>query len=145
MIKNVIVASGAVIIKEGKVFLNKHGEDKFWKFLGGKVEERDFSNSEMSLEEACRREVKEENGFDIEIISPLKPMMVPKPGSEDTYVVLIHFLAKKIGEIKPGDIDEFREFEIEKILNGEYGEEFAPNILPVLKSYLGMKKAGLIK
>jgi len=38
MDKKLIIASGPVIIENGKVLLNKHGDDKFWKFLGGKVE-----------------------------------------------------------------------------------------------------------
>lgn len=135
MPKEVIVAAGPVIIEGGSVLLNKHGEDKFWKFLGGRVEEADFSDPEMTLERACQREAKEENGFDIEIIRPLKPMMIEKPGSPDTWVVLIHFLAKRIGEVKLGsDIDEFKEFEVEKLLSGGYpDEQFAPNILPVLR------------
>lgn len=137
MIKNVIVAAGPVIIEDGKVLLNKHGEDKFWKFLGGRVEEADFSDPEMTLEKACGREAKEENGSDIEIIRPLKPMMMPKPGSPDTWVVLIHFLAKRKGEMKLGaDIKECREFEVEKILAGGYpDEQFAPNVIPVLKNW----------
>lgn len=136
MPKEIIVAAGPVIIEDGKVLLNKHGEDKFWKFLGGRVEEADFFDPKMTLEKACQREAKEENGFDIEIIRPLKPMMIQKPGSADTWVVLIHFLAKRVGEVKLGsDIDEFKEFEVEKLLSGGYAdEEFAPNILPVLRS-----------
>lgn len=142
MPKEVIVAAGPVIIENGKVLLNKHGEDKFWKFLGGRVEAVDFSDPAMTLEEACKREAKEENGFDIEIIRPLKPMLIQKPGSPDTWVMLIHFLAKRIGEVKLGaDIDDFKEFEVKKILAGGYpNEQFAPNIVPVLESYLAMKK-----
>jgi len=97
--RNIIIASGLVIIEDGKVFLNKHGDDVFWKFLGGKVEHFDFADETMSLEAACAREAKEENRIDIEIICPLKPMMVKKAGTENTWVVLIHYLAKRTSEV----------------------------------------------
>ncbi len=61
---NIIVASGPVIIENGEVLLNKHGDDDFWKFPGGRVELKDI-DGENSLEDACRREAKEENGFEI--------------------------------------------------------------------------------
>lgn len=142
----IIVVSGSVIIENGKVLLDKHGDDGFWKFLGGGVKNFDLDNPIMSLETACAREAKEESGIDIEIICPLKPMMVPRPESESIQVVLIHYLAKRIGDIKLGkDIDDFREFEVKKILNNGYPDEnFAPNILPVLKSYLELKERGII-
>ena len=51
----IIIASGPVIVENGKVLLNKHGEDVFWKFCGGKVE--DF---EVGLIENAKKEVKED-------------------------------------------------------------------------------------
>ena len=59
----IIIASGPVIIENNKVLLNKHGDDKFWKFCGGRIEEHEFS-----LKTAAKREVKEEMGLEIEII-----------------------------------------------------------------------------
>lgn len=38
----IIIASGPVIVEDGKVLLNKHGEDNFWKFCGGQAEEDDL-------------------------------------------------------------------------------------------------------
>lgn len=129
--KQFIVASGPVIIENNKVLLNKHGDDNFWKFLGGRVENFDFSNINESLEEVCRREVKEEMGFDIEIIRPLKPMMVPKPGNPETWVILIHYLAKRLDEIKLGaDIKEAKWFNIDNLPS-----DCAPNIKPVIEEY----------
>jgi len=131
MEKNIIVASGPVIIEDGKVLLNKHGDDGFWKFLGGRVEHFDFKDQNNSLEEACRREVQEEMGFEIEIIRPLKPMMVQKPNDPDTWVILIHYLAKRLGEIKLGaDIKDAQWFDIDNL-----PADCAPNIKPVIQAY----------
>ncbi len=139
--QEIIIASGPVIIEDGKVLLNKHGDDAFWKFLGGKVEDFDFTDETMSLEAACKREAKEENGIDIEIICPLKPMMVKKAGTENTWVVLIHYLAKRTSEIQLAkDTRDFKLFDVEKLIAGGYPEEeFAPNIIPVLKDYAERK------
>jgi len=132
---NFIIASGPVIIENNKVILNQHGEDNFWKFVGGRVEDFDFENEIMSLETACKREVKEEMGIDIEIVRALKPMMIKHPTKEDTQVILIHFLAKRLGEIKPGaDIRKFDWFDINDLPN-----DCAPNIKPVIEDYLKTK------
>lgn len=118
-----IIASGPVIIEDNRVLLNQHGEDNFWKFPGGTVE--DFS---VSPEDNAKREVKEEMGIAIEIIRPLKPLLVQKPSGE--VVVLIHFLAKRLGEIEPGaDIREWNWFPL-----NDLPTNLAPNIKPVLDS-----------
>lgn len=95
-----IIASGPVIIENGKILLNKekkeHGST-VWMIPGGQVE--DFS---ISLEETCRREVKEELGIDIKIIRPLRTLIQRRPQAEDKLVILVHYLAERIGEIKPG-------------------------------------------
>lgn len=128
MKKPIIIASGPVIIENEKVLLNKHGDDNFWKFVGGKVE--DYS---VSLEDCARREVKEEMGLDIEIIRPLKPMMVKMP---EKIVILIHYLANRIGEIEPGeDIREWDWFDIYNL-----PADVAPNIEPVIREYLESQK-----
>jgi len=127
-----IVASGPVVIEDDKVLLNKHGDDKFWKFLGGRVKRFDFGNPMMSLEEACQREVQEEMGFGVEIIRPLKPMMIPRPGHPDEWVILIHYLAKRRGDIKPGpDIEKHKWFDINNL-----PDDCGPNIKPVIEEYL---------
>lgn len=131
MEKQIIVASGPVVIEDGKVLLNKHGDDSFWKFLGGRVEHFDFKNEIDSLEEACQREVQEEMGFNVEIVRPLKPMMVQKPGDPNTWVILIHYLAKRLGEIKLGnDIKDAQWFDINSL-----PADCAPNIKPVIEAY----------
>jgi ADP-ribose pyrophosphatase YjhB (NUDIX family) len=127
---NFIIASGPVIIENNKVLLNKHGDDNFWKFPGGRIENFDFNDPFNSLETACAREAKEEMGLEIKIIKPLKPMLVPKPNSNDTQAVLIHYLAERINEIKPGpDIKEWGWFDLNNLPS-----DLAPNIKPVLAS-----------
>lgn len=127
---NIIIASGPVIIENNKVLLNQHGEDSFWKFPGGRVENFDFENQLISLEQACKREVEEELGIGIEIIKPLKPMMIKK--DENTQVVLIHYLAKRLGEVTPGkDIREWAWHDIDNL-----PKNCALNIKPVIDEYL---------
>ncbi len=124
MDKPIIVASGPVIIEDGKVLLNKHGDDKFWKFVGGKAERYD-----ISLEEVVKREVKEEMGLEVELLRPLKPMMIEMT---DKIVVLIHYLAERKGEVRPGaDIIAWDWFDINNL-----PEDVAPNIKPVIEEYL---------
>ncbi|MDD3887370.1 MAG: NUDIX domain-containing protein [Patescibacteria group bacterium] len=126
----IIIASGPIIIEDNKVLLNKHGDDNFWKFPGGKVENFDFKDWNNSLEEVAKREVKEEMGIDVEIIKSLKTMMIPKPNEEDSFVVLVHFLAKRIGEIRIGkDIKEWKWIEVDNL-----PEDCAPNVKEIIKN-----------
>lgn len=155
-----IIASGPVIVENGKVLLNRHGhpgeslehtrdknsldkvypeqsrgtrdlrEKLLWKFPGGKIECFDFTDEQNSLEEACRREVKEEMGLDIEIIRPIKPMMIKHPDKSNTMVILIHYLAKRLNDIKPADfIEESAWFEVNNL-----PDNCALNIKAVIKS-----------
>ncbi len=90
---NYVIASGPVILKNKKILLIKDKKDDFYKFPGGRVEEG------QDLEQTCLRETKEEIGVNIDIIMPLKTMLLwKKPGTgENIPVILIHYLAK----IKP--------------------------------------------
>lgn len=148
MDKKIIIASGPVIVENGMVWLNKETNDDFWKFLGGQVHEADMLPDEtQSLENACHRKSLEENDGDVEIIASLKPMLIQKPNDPGTCVVLIHWLAKRLGDFRPvAKTIGVREFEIEKLLIGGYSEEkFAPNIIPVLKNYFELLNKGLLK
>ncbi|PIZ94423.1 MAG: hypothetical protein COX81_03610 [Candidatus Magasanikbacteria bacterium CG_4_10_14_0_2_um_filter_37_12] len=98
---NTIIAAGPVIIEDNKVLLNREikkdgKESPYFMFPGGTVE--DFS---IPLEDAARRETKEEIGIEIEIIKPLRTLLINRPET-DSLVILIHYLAKRIGEINPG-------------------------------------------
>jgi ADP-ribose pyrophosphatase YjhB (NUDIX family) len=124
-VKN-IVASGPVIIEDGKLLVNRDGKDDFWKLPGGTVEE-----FEESLEEACHRETREENNAHIEIIKPLHPLLIwknPQTG-EKMAILLIHYLARVLNknEIKAiPPIKEVRWLDIEEIKQGKHN--VAPNI-----------------
>jgi len=125
----IIIASGPVIVENNKVLLNKHGEDNFWKFCGGRVEEEEFN-----LKNAAQREVKEEMGIEIKILNndPYFFYAEKEINNKQTSVVLAHFLAKRIGEIIPGeDIREWRWIDI----NNLDKEDLAPNIIPTLKYF----------
>jgi len=122
--KPTIIAAGPVIIENGKVLLNKHGDDGMWKFVGGRAERTD-----ISLEEVAKREVMEEMGLEVELIRPLKPMMIE---TDTKVVVLIHYLATRKNEIKPGaDILDWGWFDVNNLPDG-----CAPNIEPVIYEYL---------
>lgn len=118
-----IIASGGVIIEKNKVLLNKHGKDNFWKFPGGEVE-----NFDVSLEATAMREAREEMGIGIKILYSLRPIMIKKDGQ---IIILIHWLARRIGKIKQGtDIRDWAWIDIKKL-----PEDCAPNIKPIIKEY----------
>lgn len=126
MVNKVIIASGPVIIENGKLMVNKDNKDDFYKLPGGTIEE-----GVESLEEACHREVKEENNAEIEIIRPLNPMILwknPQTGEKMT-ILLIHYLAKlkNKAQIKPlAPTKEITWLSIEEIKQGKHN--VAPNI-----------------
>ena len=124
MKKPIIIASGPVIIENEKVLLDKQGDDDFWKFCGGRVHD-----PSVSLEDRANERAKEELGISIEIIRPLKPMMIEMP---EKVVILIHYLAKRIGDVKLGEgVKEWGWFDIHKL-----PKDIAPNIQPVINEYL---------
>lgn len=125
-----IMASGPVIIEDGKVLLNKEKKGEKispWFFPGGEVEEFD-----ITLEEACIREAKEEMGINVHIIKPLRPILIPRPEQPDQLVILIHFLAKRSGEITPGDnVVDWAWHDIHNL-----PDDCAPNVSLVINDYL---------
>lgn len=93
-----IIASGPVIIENGKVLLDKEMKATGitpWFFPGGR------SNPNESPEDTCRREVKEELGIKINILKTLRTIEKVMPDNKKS--VLHHFLAERIGEINIGD------------------------------------------
>jgi len=121
----IIIASGPVIVENNQVLLNQHGDTDFWKFCGGKVE-----NFETGLIENAKREVKEEMGIEIEILES-KPF-ITYTKKDDIDVILVHFLARRIGEIQPGeDIREWKWIPLKEIAK----ENLGPNIIPALRHF----------
>ena len=122
-----IIASGPVIIENGKLLVNKDNKDDFYKLPGGTVEQ-----GIEDLEQACHREIKEENNGEINIIKPLHPMILwknPQTKGQMT-IVLIHYLAELLNkeEIKSiPPIKEIKWFDIKEIKQGKHN--VAPNIL----------------
>jgi len=118
-----IIASGPVIIENGKVLLNKEQKDYGitpWLFPGGKAEDK-----ETNLETTCRREVKEEMNIDIEIIKQLSTI---ESIQRNKKYIFHHFLAKRIGEIKPGkDIVDWGWYDI-----GNLPADCAPNVYKII-------------
>ena len=124
----IIIASGPVIVEDDKVLLNQHGDPSFWKFCGGRVE--DFNTD---LIENARREVKEEMGIDVEVLNEAPFIMhtVKKMPEGNVDVILVHYLAERVGEIKPGtDIREWNWFDLKNL-----PDNLGPNILPALKHF----------
>lgn len=123
----IIIASGPVIVENGKVLLNQHGDTDFWKFCGGQVRENE------SLIETASRRVNEEMGIEIEITNDNPFITYAKKETLDGAfdVILVHYLASRIGEIKPGvEVREWNWFDVNNL-----PENLAPNILPALKHF----------
>jgi 8-oxo-dGTP diphosphatase len=113
------IASGPVIIEDGKVLLDKHGQDDFWKFPGGRIRDNE------SMWETAVREAKEELGIEVELEG--EPVTVVF-GSDEKYIILIHYKAKRSGEPSPGrDVREWAWHDVDNL-----PEDCAPNIKPVL-------------
>lgn len=124
----IIIVSGPVIVENGRTLLNKHGDTPFWKFCGGRVE-----NFETSLIDSAKREVKEEMGIEIEILDqePFITFTRKEQAGEKIDIILVHFLAKRIGKIKPGA--DTRRWAWHKVNNLPL--DLGPNILPALKHF----------
>jgi ADP-ribose pyrophosphatase YjhB (NUDIX family) len=135
--ENLIIASGPVIIEGGKVLLNREKKptpndgEEFFMFPGGKVDSVD-----ESLEDVCKREIMEEMGLEIEILRPLKTIMTPHIEQKSKTVILVHYLAKRLNEIAPGEeILEWGWYDINNL-----PENTTPNVKEVIDSYLSEKK-----
>ncbi|MFA6995126.1 MAG: NUDIX hydrolase [Patescibacteria group bacterium] len=125
----IIIASGPVIVENNKVLLNKDEKDNFWKFCGGRIEEND-----ANLKDTAKREAKEEMGIELEISDNDPYFFYTEKEKEGKMIsiVLVHFLAKRNGEIIPGqETKEWRWFDV----NNLNGENLAPNIKPTLKYF----------
>lgn len=133
--KKIIIASGPVIVEKGKVLLNKHGDDSFWKFCGGSAE-----NFNSDLQEVAKAESKSEMGIDIEIIDN-EPYLVhirKEKDGEQIDVILVHYNAKRISEeITPReDVREWKWVALKDLDK----EDLGPNIIPALVHFWYLDK-----
>jgi ADP-ribose pyrophosphatase YjhB (NUDIX family) len=123
----IIIASGPVIVENNKVLLDIQGDDNFWKFCGGIIKENE------SLKDTAIRRPKEELGIYVEITkdNPFIYYTEKETPEGKTDVILVHFLAKRIGEIKPcEDIRKWDWLDINSLPNN-----LASNIIPTLKHF----------
>lgn len=80
-----IIASGPVIIENGKLLVIKEGEDDFYKIPGGRVEGKE------SFEETCLREFNEETGLQCRIIRKLSTKKLDKnPQTGEKMIIELH-------------------------------------------------------
>ena len=124
---NIIIASGPVIVENDKVLLDKDHREDLWKFCGGKIKK------DEKLIDTVKRRSKEELGIDIEILdeNPFISYATKETTEGKMDIILVHFLAKRIGEIKPGeDIREWNWFDLDNL-----PESLGPNIIPALKHF----------
>ena len=120
-----IIASGPVIIENGKLLVDKDDKDKFYKLPGGRPKENE------ELEATCHRRTKEEINAQIEITNPLNPMIIYKnpQTNEKQTIILIHYQAKLLNKqnIKPiPPVQEIKWLDIKEIKQGKHN--VAPNI-----------------
>ena len=120
-----IIASGPIIIEDGKLLVNKDDKDDFYKLPGGTVEQGE------SLIKACKNESRQENNAEIEIVKPLNPMIIYKnpQTNEEMTIILIHYEAKLLNKnkLKPiAPIKEVTWLDIEEIKQDKH--HVAPNI-----------------
>ncbi len=95
--QKIFLAFHAIIEKDGKVLVMKrYSKDNFnpdfWDLPGGVME---FGENPL---EALKREVKEECGLDVEILSPLD--ISTKIGDEEQYVAVTYICEYKSGTVK---------------------------------------------
>ena len=105
-----VVGVGAIILREGKILLEKRGNEPArgqWTIPGGVVEVGE------SLEDAVLRETKEETGLKVEaanLIDVVDQVHRDKEGKIEYHYVIIDYTVKvKPGEPKPAsDADELK-------------------------------------
>jgi len=120
----VTIASGPVILRDGKVLLDKHDDDTFWKFPGGR--QRDGE----SMKETAIREAKEELGVDVELEGD--PILVAFE-VEGKHIILVHYRATMKGE--PMALRDVREWAWHDMQ--DLPDDCAPNIKPVIDQIKG--------
>jgi len=138
--RHIVVPCG-FLIRDGKLYMQKRNEphrpayhDK-WEFPGGGVELGE------TLEQTVVREVKEEAGYDVEIICMLQKIRVEAQqyATFSYQVYLIPFVCKIVGgegKISDHEVLETRWFDLDDVLNHELlgtNAEFYKSVVDELK------------
>jgi 8-oxo-dGTP diphosphatase len=104
-----VVGVGAIILSEGKMLLEKRGNEPArgqWTIPGGVVEVGE------SLEDAVRRETREETGLEVEeaaLIDVVDQVHFDKAGKIEYHYVIIDYTVKAKGEPKAAsDADQLK-------------------------------------
>lgn len=103
------VAAEALVEKDGKILICKRADDRDhapgqWEALGGRVEQGE------TLEQAVRREAKEETGLDVQVVGPIYTFQFFR-GAEKVEHLGVSFWCKYTGgevAIDPHEHGEFR-------------------------------------
>jgi len=120
-----IIASGPVIIRDGKLLVNHDEKDDFYKLPGGTIKEGE------DFEEACINATRRENNVGVKVIRPLSPMILwENPQTKEKMkIILIHYEGELENEeeLKPMEpTKEVKWLDIEEIKSGEH--KVGPNI-----------------
>ncbi len=122
----IISVAGPVIVENGKVLLVKSKKDNTesnWKFPGGKK-----NDSDVDFEATCKREAKEELGIELKIKGLIKEMSIK---NKDKEIVLIHYLAERIGEVtSQNEISKWDWHDINNL-----PKDCEPNVYEVIEEY----------
>lgn len=123
----IIIVSGPVIVEDSKTLLDIQGGDNFWKFCGGKT------RNDENLKQTAIRRAKEELGIDVEILNeqPFLMYVNKQIDGENKDILLVHWLAKRIGEPKAGEgVRETGWIDINNL-----PEDVGPNVGSALKHF----------
>jgi len=120
-----IVASGPVIIEDGKLLVTNEGKDNFYKIPEGKIKKGE------SLEQTCLRELEEETGFKCRVIKKLLTMKLDKKSGtrEKVKIELHHYKCKLVSSSKNYNSFEYNGYKVKWIEIDELEKyAIAPNI-----------------
>ena len=120
------IASGPVIIENGRTLLVQHGEE-LWKFPGGTV------RTNETFEQTAVREVKEEVGAEVELSGePRIIVMQREKEGKIITVVLVHYFAKRLNDVleKGEGINKMEWFPVDQLPT-----DAQPNVKPVVQHF----------
>ena len=127
----VTVASGPVIIRDGKVLLHKAPDTGKYQFIGGRVDDG------MSIRENAVFKALEDLGIKIKLVDDIDPLIVigkiQRDGKEDN-LFLVHYLAKIVEEPEERKYDWFTLDQIKKMT--EEGMVPSANVLIASEHFL---------